>query len=110
MGNDFYFESCNRLSTFIALKRLFSLLILFVFLFNMGGYYLMYWGLSYQATQDLRDQLDAGEYLENQAITIALPITIPYATDRDYERVDGEFEYKGEFYKLVKQQLKNDTL
>ena len=70
----------------------------------------MYWGLNYQATQNLRKQLDEGVYSDNQAITIAFPITIPYATDRDYERVDGEFEYKREYYKLVKQQLKNDTL
>jgi len=76
----------------------------------MGGYYVMYWGLSQHAAKDLRQQLDKGSYSENQTITIALPITLPYAIDRNYERIDGEFEYKGEFYKLVKQQLKHDTL
>jgi hypothetical protein len=28
----------------------------------------------------------------------------------DYKRVDGEFEYQGEYYSLVKQRLENDTL
>ena len=27
-----------------------------------------------------------------------------------YERVNGEFEHNGEFFKLVKQKLENDTL
>jgi hypothetical protein len=29
---------------------------------------------------------------------------------REYERVNGEFQYQGEFYKLVEQKLENDTL
>ncbi|MBK5278040.1 MAG: hypothetical protein JJE09_04160 [Bacteroidia bacterium] len=92
------------------MKRLLSLLFLFVFLFNVGGYYIMYWGLRYQANKELRQNLDAGIYAESQLITLKLPITLPYQIDRNYERVDGEFEYKGEFYKLVKQQIKRDTL
>ena len=92
------------------MKRLLSLFILVVFLFNTGGYYMMYWGLRYQATLELREQLDTGAYADSQTLTIALPLTLPYAVDRNYERVDGEFEYRGEFYKLVKQQLKHDTL
>lgn len=71
---------------------------------------MMYRGLSHHANKELRQQLDAGVYGTNQTFTIKLPLTLPYQVDRSYERVDGEFEYKGEFYKLVKQQLKNDTL
>jgi hypothetical protein len=92
------------------MKRLLALLFLFVFFFNVGGYYVMYWGLRQQANAELRTQLDAGLYTENQTVTIKVPITIPYQTDHDFERVDGEFEHKGEFYKLVKQQIKSDTL
>lgn len=92
------------------MKRLLSILFLFVFLFNVGGYYLMNWGLRYHANKELRQQLDDGVLSENQMITLKLPITLPYQSDRSFERVDGEFEYEGEFYKLVKQQLKRDTL
>jgi len=36
---------------------------------------------------------------------------LPYPIQQNgFERVDGEFEYKGEYYNLVKQRLENDTL
>ena len=92
------------------MKRLLSILFLFVFLFNMGGCYIMYWGLRYQANKELQQKLDEGVYGENQTMTLTLPMALPYQIDRNFERVDGEFEYKGEFYKLVKQQLRRDTL
>jgi hypothetical protein len=37
-------------------------------------------------------------------------MTIPYHLDSEYERVDGEIEHNGEFYRLVKQKLEKDTL
>lgn len=39
-------------------------------------------------------------------------MSLPYPLQQQpgYERVDGEFEYKGEYYRLVKQRLENDTL
>ena len=59
----------------------------------------------------MMQKLDRSEYSDSDMITIKIPIAIPYATDsRDFERVDGMFEYKGEFYRLVKQRLLQDTL
>lgn len=56
-------------------------------------------------------KLDAGNYNDSETITIKVPLTVPYAVNsRDFERVNGEFEYKGEFYRLVKQKLSQDTL
>ena len=37
-------------------------------------------------------------------------MTLPYHLDSEYERVDGEIEHDGEFYRLVKQKLEKDTL
>ncbi len=56
-------------------------------------------------------RLDALEYSEDETITLKMPFVLPYWTDsKDYVRVDGEFQYQGEFYKLVKQRLEKDTL
>lgn len=56
-------------------------------------------------------KLDHAEYNESDMVTIKIPIAIPYAVDsQDFERVDGLFEHKGEFYRLVKQRLSQDTL
>src|SRR5260221_2362496 len=71
----------------------------------------MFWGLRYQANKELQQRLDEFDYTESQAVTIKIPLTLPYQLNREgFERLAGEFEYHGEFYKLVKEKLENDTL
>jgi len=56
-------------------------------------------------------RLDAEDYSASETVLIKVPLTVPYATDsKSFERVDGKFEHKGEFYRLVKQRLAGDTL
>ncbi|MDH4088826.1 MAG: hypothetical protein OEV74_01030 [Cyclobacteriaceae bacterium] len=93
------------------MKKLFSILFLLIFLFNIGGYYLVFWGVRSQAKKDLLHRLDADEYSSKDLIVLTIPISLPYPIHQDgYERVDGEFEYQGEYFNLVKQRLENDTL
>lgn len=80
-------------------------------LFNTGGYYLMFWALRYQSNVELQKHLDADDYGDGEAVVLRIPITLPYQINKEeFERVNGEFEYQGEYYKLVKQKLENDTL
>ncbi len=82
-----------------------------MFLFNVAGYYFVYWGLRYTASIELNQRLDAGNYSHEETVTIKIPLSIPYQVDgKDYERTSGAFEYNGEFFKLVKQKLDHDTL
>jgi hypothetical protein len=54
---------------------------------------------------------DADDYAKESTLTIKIPISMPYPVYANgFERVNGEFEYQGEFYKLVKQKLESDTL
>jgi len=77
----------------------------------MVGYYFVYLGLRFQANTELIQRLDSEAYSTDETITIKIPIAIPYLSDSEgFERVNGEFVHNGEFYKLVKQGLKNDTL
>ena len=93
------------------MKRAFSIFFLTLFLFNVGGYYFVYWGLQTKAKNDLLHRLDADSYSSEELIVISLPMSLPYPLQQQgYERVDGEFEYHGEYYRLVKQRLENDTL
>jgi len=93
------------------LKRLFSILFLLIFLFNIGGYYLVFWGLRSQARADLLQRLDAEKYAVDELIVLTIPISLPYPVyESGYQRVNGQFEYEGHFYHLVKQRLDNDTL
>lgn len=92
-------------------RRLAPILLIAVLLFNMVGYYGLFIGLRLKNTQDLISRLDAETYSEAETFTLKIPMAIPYHIDHNnYERVDGEIEYKGEFYRLVKQKISNDTL
>jgi hypothetical protein len=56
-------------------------------------------------------RLDADNYSSEDLIVISIPISLPYPLQQQgYERVNGDFEYNGEYYNLVKQRLQNDTL
>lgn len=93
------------------MRKLISIVFITLFLLNVLGYYGLFVGLQYEYSLKMNKQLDSDTYNEHEAITIKVPITIPYATDsRDFERVTGEFEYQGELYRLVKQRLTRDTL
>ena len=75
------------------------------------GYYGVFLGLQYKNDKNMIHRLDAEDYSASETVTIKIPITIPYAMDsKSFERVDGKFEHKGEFYRLVKQRLAGDTL
>jgi hypothetical protein len=77
----------------------------------MVGYYFVYLGLRFQANTEMTQRLDTESYTDEETITIKIPFTLPYWSDsKDFERVSGEFVHNGEFFKLVKQELKNDTL
>ena len=56
-------------------------------------------------------RFDADQYDESQAITIKIPMSIPYlADDTEFKRVDGTYQYKGEFYRLIKQRYAQEML
>jgi len=68
-------------------------------------------GLRYHAKSEMILRLDSRGYSDEETITLKIPFSLPYWMDsKDYERVNGEFEHQGEYYKLVKQKLEKDTL
>lgn len=93
------------------MKKLFAITLLVLFVFQFVGYYFVYVGLRYQAKSDLITRLDSRDFSQDETITLKIPFTLPYWADsRGYERVNGEFQYQGEFYQLVEQKLEKDTL
>lgn len=93
------------------LRKLFSIVFSLLLLLNVMGYYGVFLGLQYKNDKDMIQRLDAENYSLSETVTIKIPISIPYAADsKSFERVDGQFEHNGEFYRLVKQKLAQDTL
>jgi hypothetical protein len=95
----------------LVVKKSIAIFFLVIFLFNVGGYYLVFWGLQSRAKTNLMHRLDADAYSSDEVVILTLPVSLPYPIhEARYERADGEVEYKGEFYRLVKQKVENDTL
>lgn len=93
------------------MKKLTSLVLIVLVLLNVLGYYGVFVGLEYRHARKMAAKFDTDIYDESKAITIRIPINIPYATESPgFQRVDGKFEYKGETYRMVKQRIVNGTL
>ena len=93
------------------MKKLAAILLAVLILFNTLGFYAVLVGLRYKVKQDLVQRLDEDQYRQEETITMKVPLSVPYyMDDQGYERVNGEIEHQGEFYRLVKQKLVRDTL
>jgi hypothetical protein len=92
------------------MKRIVSIFLAVLVLMNVMGYYGIFLGLKYNHTIQFSQRLDVDSYDPSETVTMKVPLAIPYASDTEYERVDGEIEHNGESYRLVKQKLQQDTL
>ena len=93
------------------MKKIVSILLVTLLLFNALGFYGLLQGIRYKTTRDLVQRLDKDLYQDEETITLKVPITLPYPSDEnEYQRIDGEIEHNGEFYRLVKQKYQSDTL
>lgn len=93
------------------LKKLIAISLVFLILFNTLGFYGLLVGLGFRVRQDLVQRLDNDQYRPEETMTLKVPLSVPYYMDDDeFQRVNGEIEHQGEFYRLVKQKLVQDTL
>lgn len=93
------------------MKRSLTIVLLVLFLLNVLGYYGVFMGLQFANEKEMQALFDDDNFMPEEEITIKVPITIPYANDsREFTRVDGEFEYQGETYRMLKQRYISDTL
>jgi len=93
------------------MKRLGASLLLLIFVLNIFGYYGLFIGARFHLGQEIQASLDVDDYEDSSEYTFKVPLTLPYASDlSEYQRVDGEFNYHGDVYRLVKQKLVKDAL
>lgn len=94
------------------MKRVLILGTLFLLMLNALGYYPVYLAMQWKAQTEMKVRLDAHVFEEDELFTIKIPINLPYWTETRQapERIDGQIEYNGDFYKLYKQEVIADTL
>ncbi|KAA6436741.1 hypothetical protein FEM33_21640 [Dyadobacter flavalbus] len=92
------------------MRRIISILLLGLLLYNMVGYSIVYLSeerhVISNAGKDLVQQSVASEN-----IIIKVPVSVPYQNNWDApEPAEGQIEHEGRFYQMKSQQLINDTL
>jgi hypothetical protein len=94
------------------LKKLVSILLLAVLLFNLLGYRLVYSFLERSVDDALELRLDHHLYAESELITVRVPMDhLPYYSNSgQYEPIDGKIELEGIHYHFVKQRVYHDSL
>ncbi len=77
----------------------------------MGGYYVLFWTLRTRAGHELASRLDSNNYSSEETIELKIPVSLNFPLQaQGFQRVSGTVEHLGNYYKLVKQKLENDTL
>lgn len=93
------------------MKRLAAILLLGIFSFNLFGYRLVASFLESRENQKMELALDVNDYNDDELISIKQPTNLPYyQNSKAFQRVDGEIEIAGIYYKYVKCRIYNDSL
>ncbi len=97
--------------TKLLLKKIVTIFMLAVYLFNLAGYSLVFQLLISHNNRKTATVINNKGYSDEELVHIKIPVLLPYSSNwSDYERYDGEVEYEGIYYKYVKRKIYNDTL
>ena len=101
---------CERIffPILVAMRKSLAIFFLFIIMLNTAGYYLVFEGWKWRnsITWSFDENSSA-----SQEMIVKVPITMPYAMhEKDWEKSDGQFEYKGEVYRIVKQKVTPDAV
>jgi hypothetical protein len=95
----------------IALKKVITILLIAVHLFNLMGYQAVWVFLHLKNTKQTETLIEKGLYSHDELVLLKVHYPVPYAANWvDYENVDGSIEIQGVRYNYVQRKLANDTL
>ncbi len=93
------------------MKKLFAILLIALFLFNLFGYRILFDYEQQQSDIRLEVSLDKQDYNDADLITIKVPLSLPYINNQqNFERVNGEITVNGKILKYVKRKISDGNL
>ena len=93
------------------MKRIASILLLGILLFNWGGYRLLTNYFETNAEEQMQAEINLHHYNESDLIHIKVPASLPYgASSEQFDRVDGNIDINGIHYTYVKRRFYQDSL
>ncbi len=94
-----------------VVKRIASILLLGILLFNWGGYRLLTDYFESKADLQFQAALDLDQYNESDLFSIKVAASLPYGSSSEkFDRVNGSIEIKGVIYTYVKRRFYQDSL
>jgi hypothetical protein len=95
----------------IILKKITTIFLLLLMLFNMVGYRFVFSVLDNIASQKQDAKIDAGDYNEANLIEIKVPLNMPYQQRfTEFERHYGQITVNGLVYTYVKMKVDDNML
>ncbi len=92
-------------------KRIASILLLGILLFNLGGYRLLSDYFENRADMQMQANLDVDNYNPADLISLKVSAILPYgSSSEEFERVDGNIDINGINYTYVKRRFYKDSL
>jgi hypothetical protein len=93
------------------LKKLIALILLAVFLFNIGGYLAIHEYLEYKTDHFFTEQTRKGLYNSNDLTEVKLPANLPGITDwKHYENISGQVQFGNTSYNYVKMKITRNAI
>jgi len=92
------------------LKKIVTILLLFIFLFNVTGYYFVQQILLEKSNEKISIAIDKNQYNKNQLIELRVPLNMPYYQNTSFQRQDGQINIKGITYNYVEKKIENGYL
>ncbi len=93
------------------LKKLLTILLLSIYLFNLIGYNLVFQYLIDNSDIQLAHNINSKQIDERNLVEVKVALNMPYLSNtKNYERVDGQIELNGVAYNYVKRKVSGDTL
>ena len=88
-----------------------AVILLLILLFNIIGYRVWFYYAEQKADMAMESRLDKDQYDVNDLISITVPLDNPYQLEqRNFQRVDGEFNFQGKNFKYVKRKVSDGNL
>ena len=77
----------------------------------MAGYRAWFYYAEQKADAAMESMLDKDQYQESELIALTIPLNNPYQKDQSaFVRVNGEINFQGKTYKLVKRKVTDGTV
>lgn len=93
------------------MKKFTSIFLILLLVLNTLGFYGLILAIDYHHNRAFVKSMDADNYDERELIQIEVPHSIPYAVEQpNFQRIDGQFQHEGEYYRLVKQRITFDSV